>query len=162
MKHVMFLQPAHQQIAEEILAANNKYEVGGVLVGYQILGDYIIVAATAQENAQEQTRTRVTLDGTYHTHLVESVCKEYLIKPKVVGIWHSHIYGEAVFSVQDKESNKLFAQINGGAISTIVMKHKDFSWISYYVAPKGESELCKTLTIKRVWPVCWLLKCKRR
>lgn len=149
MKRVLFLQQAYRKMKNAVTAADNLCEVGGVLLGYKLLGHYLAVAATIPENTHGQTMTSFTLDGEYHAREAESLSERFWFSPKVIGVWHSHICDGTVFSEQDKISNKQFSQIYNGILSILVtMRNKDFTWASYHIESDGTSHLCKT-TVER-------------
>lgn len=149
MKKVVVLPQAYHKIFNAVTAANGRCEVGGVLVGHKLPGCYILVAATTPPNTQGQSLTEFVLNGAYHTKEAETLIRRFLFRPRVIGIWHSHICDGAVFSEQDKISNRRFSQLYDGAISVLVTMEKEgLVWGGYYVAPDGSSHLCRDLIIQ--------------
>ena len=118
-------------------------------MGHKLPACYIIAAATTPPDAHRQELTRFVLDGAYHTNAAKKCIRRLRGSPRIIGIWHSHICGGAVFSKQDKISNKEFSKLYGGAISVLVtMENERLNWLSYYIAPDGGSYRCRELIVQ--------------
>lgn len=136
----------YRQLKNSVRTVNNEYEIGGVLLGYTVLGYQIIVAATVQCDMAEKSRVSFVLDGDWHTRRVSELMQQFPIRPAISGIWHSHICDDAVFSAQDRRANTEFAATFGGVISMIATMPppaREFRLTAYAVSPGGKERRCK-------------------
>lgn len=69
--------------------------------------------------------------------------KQYILKPIVLGLWHSHICYDAQFSHQDKASNKSFATFLGRNILSmiVVLFDNHLKMVTYEITPYGKEKL---------------------
>lgn len=161
-RFVIISQDTFQKISNCIAKANNLYEVGGVLLGHRHLRTYFIIDATIPVSQELKSSVSFELDGTKETQLANRLISMYRRKLTLVGIWHSHVGGMDTFSSQDKQSNKKFTEIVGGAISAIAIPTSDArldELVSYYISPKGKEALCFTVVDTRKYiPKQYLIK----
>ncbi len=142
---VIFSKSPFQKIKKSLIKAQNKYEIGGILLGYKILNFYFIIDVTIPKNINKKSMVSFVLDGEEHSKLASEIIKSYLYKPSVLGIWHSHICSGTTFSTQDKISNKEMACFLNGTLSMLVtMNNGKFFKKVYYIYPSGKHILCKT------------------
>lgn len=94
-----------RKIATAIAAVNNSREVGGLFMGYRHSSKYRIVDATVPDCEKCSGVASFVLDGAEETAKAEALAGRYTNTPEIIGVWHSHIWGDAVFSLQDEESN---------------------------------------------------------
>jgi len=133
------------------MVADSEYEVGGVLLGHKFADCYIILVATASQKGQMDTKTTFVLDGEYHTQAARSLIERFFVRPLVIGVWHSHICDDVVFSEQDQVSNKQFSQLCNGAVSVLVtLRQNRVNWASYHITTEGTSHLCRTIVNKHI------------
>ena len=151
-KHIILSQKAYTTICDSVTKVNNLYEIGGVLLGYKTLNFFYVSQATAQTNALEKSQVSFVLDGTWNTSKVKELSAKLLIKPSVVGIWHSHILDVEQFSSQDQESNLQLAQLYDGIVSGLITmtspKHK-INMAYYYISATGVESICKVSGLLR-------------
>lgn len=133
------------KISEAIQGAENLCEVGGVLLGHRRFFTYFVVNVTVPPAGQAQSNISFVLNGQLETESAAALASEYAQPPKLVGIWHSHVGGMETFSAQDRQSNKIFAGLMGGAISALALPDLDArlgELAVYYVSPGGKEERC--------------------
>lgn len=136
MQIVAFRKRAQKGIESVVTAAQNQFEVGGLLLGHKCFGGYIVVAVTVPAENSSQDKAQFHLNGSYHSHMADLVARNYWLKPKIVGVWHSHICDGVVFSEQDNISNLQLAEILNGCISILVsLRPKRFAWAAYRIYP---------------------------
>ena len=149
MKKVIVLPQTYHRIQKALVAAKNQYEIGGVLVGHKLPDGYVLLGATTPPDTQEKALAEFYLDGEYHAAEAEKISKRFWGRPKIVGIWHSHICDGATFSKQDGISNEQISRLYGGAISAIAtMWDKELTLNSYYVVPDGSFRMCRQFVIQ--------------
>lgn len=125
-----------------------QYEVGGILLGYQILQRCYVVAVTFPTETGEKSKVSFVLDGEQHTAHISEIMQKFCYAPSVLGVWHSHICDIPVFSEQDRDSNKQLAVALDGTLSTIAtlsMPMQQLNLTTYFVTAKGKEYLCKTI-----------------
>lgn len=140
---------AYQRIKNSIKKAENKYEVGGVLLGHRIINLYFVVAVTVPTRCDTRSMVSFVLDGKEHTEHVQRIIQNFRIKPSVLGVWHSHICDIAAFSEQDRQSNRRLAAVLGGTLSMIVSMpepDKRLNLVSCHITAKGKEHYCNTTT----------------
>lgn len=143
---VVFMKKAYRKISEIYAKAQDKYEVGGVLLGYRVGKMFFVMEVTACEEKQDNNLTTFYLDGEKHTAMAKSIAKRYWISPRLLGVWHSHIINDQTFSVQDSESNKKLAVLMNGILSVLVIKNAcEHKMISYFISATGEEMHHKTV-----------------
>ncbi|MBQ6718420.1 MAG: hypothetical protein IJN22_05935 [Clostridia bacterium] len=150
--HILVNQKAHLKIKRYIQAVNNKCETGGLLLGYRFLNYFLITEITATNDA-ESSSVSFVLNGEKHIEQAEKIIKKYLLKPILLGIWHSHTHNVIAFSIQDQKSNSILISQIGSIISTIVTFSditKDCNYTSCYIKPKGKEHFCLTKVIKGI------------
>lgn len=130
-------------LQEHVISTGFQYETGGVLLGYKCLSTFYVVACTFPRRGRnvQASKMTFTLDGSEHTKEMERVRQQYIFKPGLIGIWHSHTTEDNSFSAQDMESNGLLVKQIGEMLSVIVIRRKDNSTevIPYYIS-KGNRE----------------------
>ena len=142
-RQVYLTRKASYTISQCVLDADNKYEVGGILMGYNIGWLYLVVAATLPNSDSNSTRTSFLLDGAEHTRKVADITSGFIYSPSVFGIWHSHICDGHNFSEQDKVSNIILAKTLNGALSVLVTKPaRTVLFSSSYISATGNEEDC--------------------
>ncbi len=124
------------------------FETGGVLLGYHFLWATLIVETTIPpSHMPSPSEVEFHLDGEWHTKEIKRLCSNRVLKPYIVGLWHSHICYGAEFSEQDCKVNREFAEVFGPVLSGIVVRDQmDFSiWrISH-----GQARFCKKIRLKK-------------
>ena len=115
------------RIAENVLTtirqcvreSEQRFEVGGILLGKRIGRELQIEAATVPLNFQDCRRGSFRLDG----EEASQCCRRLMgHSPElcVAGLWHSHLYGIAEFSEQDIQVNHWFADQFGKSAAVLV------------------------------------------
>lgn len=122
--HVFITGKVIRVIQECVTKADNNYETGGILMGYNLGRIYFIVAVTTPDNNINSSKVSFVLDGVEHTRKVNDVImtSSHMCTPSVLGIWHSHICDGHNFSQQDKVSNMTLAKSLGSVLSMLVTK----------------------------------------
>ncbi len=148
-KIVVVCRRAYGSIKSSLIATENACETGGILLGYRIFNTHIIVAITTADKAKKKDKTSFVLDGYEHTEKVEQIISNYKVKPKVLGVWHSHICDTNTFSKQDRISNFKLAKIFNGVLSMIVTSYEEkFLLTTFFVTQNSEEYLCFTKVVK--------------
>lgn len=143
--HVIITRKASCTIRECVLEAGNRYETGGILIGYHFGWVYLIAAVTVSDASDKNSRVSFVLDGAEHTQKANDIISGFRHLPTVLGIWHSHICDGPRFSAQDVESNKLLAELLGGALSMLVTSHMHAAIFStYHISATGAVAGCRT------------------
>lgn len=144
MKRQVFItRKVSYNISQCVLNADNKYEVGGILMGYNLGRLHLIVAATLPDSNINSSRTSFLLAGAEHTRKISDIVSGYIYSPSVVGIWHSHICDGHIFSKQDRVSNQIFAKSLCGTLSMLVSKPNQTVLFSiFHITAVGEEESC--------------------
>lgn len=124
-RRVLVSGKAYRKISACVTRAGRSYETGGVLMGYKVLDTYYIVDVTTPALTKNRSMISFVLDGSEHTRKSAKIISKYLIKPQVLGIWHSHICDIDRFSEQDRRSNTILARSLGEALSMIVTLQPD-------------------------------------
>lgn len=125
MKRQVFItRKASHTIRQCVIKADNNYETGGILIGYQLGRIYLVVAVTTPNSNENSSKVSFHLDGVEHTRKVNDVImtSSHMCTPSVLGIWHSHICDGHNFSQQDKVSNMTLAKSLGSVLSMLVTK----------------------------------------
>ena len=135
-----------RKIATAIAAVNNSREVGGLFMGYRHSSKYRIVDATVPGCEKCSGVASFVLDGAEETAKAEALAGCYTNTPEIIGVWHSHIWGDAVFSLQDEESNRRLAQILGNCLSALALPEKQSNLrklMIWEIDPAGEAKICR-------------------
>jgi len=149
-KKVVYLTyRAYCKLKNSVILTENKYETGGVLLGYRCLNWYYVVDVTVADKNDCVSRNSFCLDGNKHTEYVTEIINGYIIKPVVLGAWHSHTCGTNSFSFQDLETNKRIATLYNGALSMLLTpKTLERDVINVYnIDKKHKQELCKVKVV---------------
>lgn len=126
---------AYQKLKEGVNLTENRYETGGVLLGYKFLNMFYITAVTVANKKECVSKNSFSLDGKLHSSYATEIRRKYIIKPRILGVWHSHTGNVCVFSCQDIETNKIIANLYDGALSMLLCP-KMFEcddWNVYYI-----------------------------
>ena len=75
-------------------------------MGYRHSSKYRIVDATVPDCEKCSGVASFVLDGAEETAKAEALVGRYTNTPEIIGVWHSHIWGDAVFSLQDEDLHK--------------------------------------------------------
>lgn len=145
---VILSSDAYRQIREQIEDAGNQYETGGVLLGHKKLRRFFIVAVTPPCGIPDPALTAFVLDGPQHTRTAAQLAQRFRRRPSIVGVWHSHICDGAVFSAQDRQSNRLLAQHLGGAVSILAAPAelgRTSVLTSCFIPAHGREHICVTI-----------------
>ena len=143
-RRVIIGREAFNKIRQSVVFADNKYETGGVLIGYALWKWYFVVEVTTSD-VHIKSKVSFFLDGNEHTQKVNEIISTSKYQPSVLGIWHSHICDGHSFSKQDMISNKVFAKSFGGMLSMLVTKpEKDIVFSTKYISSIGIAERCIT------------------
>lgn len=121
--HIIITRKAFHTIRKDVFLADDNFEIGGVLIGYQLIWIHIIVAVTTPNKNKCKSRISFLLDGAEHMQKANNIISGYMCSPTLIGIWHSHICDGHKFSKQDIYSNRILAKSLGGALSMLVTKH---------------------------------------
>lgn len=135
-----------RKIAAAIAAVNNSREVGGLFMGYRHSSKYRIVDATVPDCEKCSGVASFVLDGAEETAKAEALVGRYTNTPEIIGVWHSHIWGDAVFSLQDEEPNRRLAQILGNCLSALALPEKQSNLrklMIWEIDPAGEAKICR-------------------
>ena len=150
-RQISITKQASHSIEQCVLEANDNYEVGGVLLGYNWGRIYFIVAVTTPNKNENSSRVSFLLDGIEHSRKVSDIMSSFACPPSVLGIWHSHICDGLRFSEQDKTSNKILAKSLGGALSMLVIDHANVvAFSTYYISTTGVETRCRTTVCSRI------------
>ena len=141
---LIYSRCARNKIKTRIEAIDGKYEVGGVLLGYKMLSIAFVLDVTYSEASGKMANVEFVLDGEEHSALAYRIINACLVKPKVLGIWHSHVSGLMEFSVQDQKSNYIMAQNFNGVYSSIV-DGDAFKIKTWYIPKKKHKKECITI-----------------
>ncbi len=118
-------------------------------MGYKCLGEHIVVAATVPEENSCRDKVQFYLNGAYHSHKAEAMMRKTWPKAKILGVWHSHICDDVIFSEQDSRSNRQLAKLLNGCASTLVtLRDEQLVWVTYRILPTGETAKMRTI-VKR-------------
>ncbi len=142
-RRVIITKKAFHTIRQCVLEADDNYETGGVLIGYNLWRMYLVVAITMPNTNSNTSRVSFLLDGAEHTRKVNDIVSGFRFSPAMLGIWHSHICDGHKFSKQDRLSNRILAKSLGGALSMLVTNstHTIVCSISH-ISPTGIEEDC--------------------
>lgn len=146
MPKVIISKIAYRQLRSHIRDTGFQYETGGVLLGYRFLWIFYIAGFTFPQHFTGATRTSFILDGEEHAEDAEKIMKRFIPHLRLIGIWHSHTTEDNSFSLQDRETNKLFTGQIGRMLSVIVIQQRelnDIRLIPYYISGKSRGILCK-------------------
>ena len=126
-------------IRDCVLKSGQKFEVGGILLGRKMQ------ELTIPEDFQNCKRGSFQLDG----KVAAESCEKLIAKAPwldVVGLWHSHLYGIAEFSSQDRQTNQLFSRIYGRCVSVLAVQLIETVQINLYeLDDEGNACLAKIL-----------------
>lgn len=144
-KVVYVTSKAHSKLKNAVNLTENEYETGGVLLGYKLLNRYYIIDVTAADEKECASRNCFYLDGNKHCSYVTETRKGYIIKPAVLGVWHSHTCEMNFFSFQDLETNKKIATLYNGALSMLLTTNMFEGYLLnvYHIDENHTQELCK-------------------
>lgn len=146
---VILSRKAYCQIKYYLINAKNDYEIGGILVGYKIGQLYWIIAVTAPNKIVDKSRISFVLEGKQHTKQVLKIMQKFRwYKPFILGVWHSHICDDVVFSEQDRLSNQEFAKFLNGTLSMITIlsvSSLKLKLNTYFITGKGDELHCQTI-----------------
>lgn len=143
---VILSSNAHRQIREQV--TGSQYETGGLLLGHKGLRRFFIVAVTAPCGIPNPDSTAFVLDGSQHTRMALQLSQQFRHRPSIVGVWHSHICDGAIFSAQDRLSNRQLAQHLDGAVSILVAPTELGQApvpVSYFISARGWECACMTI-----------------
>ena len=149
---VLLLPKAYCQIRSGVLAVNNEFEIGGILLGYKFLNRYFIAAVTVSTEPAKRSKVSFVLDGKWHTARVKEYMQEFRCKPSILGIWHSHICDVDTFSELDRQSNRRFAETFGSILSMIVMltmPSRDLNLTTYFIRSGRKETPCQLMSMIR-------------
>lgn len=145
--HIVITRNAYDRLQKYVYATDFQHETGGVLIGYNWLRIFYVVAFTFPQSFESVNATKMTfvLNGEEHTREMEKIRSKYFIPPKLIGVWHSHITEDVSFSLQDKMSNKLLVNQVGEIVSMIVIQWKGNSIrvVPYCISRNNSQFLCK-------------------
>ena len=137
---VILSDRAFQTLSDAVKKAENKHEVGGVLLGHRCRNSYCIVDATVPTGEEKASYCSFEIDGERETEKANRIIDSYCIKPEPVGLWHSHITQIKTFSYQDRLTNLIFAKAYHDVVSLIVLPSACMDAnliISYSISPEG-------------------------
>lgn len=156
---VILSQNAYQQIKHSVAETGNQYEVGGILLGHKMRSLYFVVATTVPTEVVARSIVSFVLDGSKHTEHALKIMRHFQHEPLVLGAWHSHICDAAIFSEQDRQSNKqLAASLNGTLSMIATMPIQKLNLVTYFIATSGKEYRCQTivdLNNKKI-PSCYI------
>lgn len=145
---VILSRKAYSQIKYHLINAKNDYETGGILIGYKIGQVYFVIAVTAPNKIVDKSNISFVLEGKQHTKQVLKIMRRSLwYKPSILGVWHSHICDDVVFSEQDRISNQECAKFFNGALSMITklpVSSQELKLNTYFITNKGCELHCHT------------------
>lgn len=136
---------ALRKIADVIYETANQWEAGGILIGYRLAGIFYVIDVSVPCGDEQKSLFSFEIDGNEETKKVNEIISQYYIKPKPIGIWHSHIGENPFFSNQDRKSNAVFAGFYGGMVSVIATTGENAaleSLVAYYISPTKKEILC--------------------
>lgn len=132
-------------IRDCVLKSGQKFEVGGILLGRKMPQKILVEELTIPEDFQNCKRGSFQLDG----KVAAESCEKLIAKAPwldVVGLWHSHLYGIAEFSSQDRQTNQLFSRIYGRCVSVLAVQLIETVQINLYeLDDEGNTYLAKIL-----------------
>lgn len=140
---------AYQQIHTAVSSTGNLYETGGLLLGHRRHTHYFIVAITAPNETTDKSSTTFILDGDKHSQQAHAISQDFSNPPTVVGIWHSHIYQNLGFSLQDKISNRQMAHLLNGTLSLLIESSdtdNSYQHIAYFIDISGREFPCQIVS----------------
>lgn len=127
VKKVFVRKKAYDKLLKHVCATNFLYETGGVLLGYRYWRIYYITDVTFPCRCGSNSRMTFVLNGEEHTRQVIKIIKNYLIPPRLIGVWHSHTTDDGTLSLQDEQSNRILVNQMGELLSMIVIRTKSKS-----------------------------------
>lgn len=135
-----------KQFVNHVCATGFQYETGGVLLGYRFLRMFYIIGITFPRHPEGASKATFILNGKEHTEDAKKIMGRFIPNLRIIGIWHSHTTKDDSFSLQDRETNRLFAEKIGRMLSVIVTQEPgtdNIRLIPYYISEKGKEFLCK-------------------
>lgn len=120
---IRFSEKALETIYCCVQKSNQKFEVGGILLGDRGDRTFQIEAATVPKTFQNCRRGSFQLDGAE----TSQQCREIIRKNPglcVVGLWHSHLYGISEFSTQDQLLHRWLREEYGKTVSVLVFQRE--------------------------------------
>ena len=133
----LFSKKARRQIVNCIAASENRYEVGGLLLGYRLRGLHFVTGITVPCGEDAASMVSFTLNGALHAEQAAQLPAPPFFKPSVLGLWHSHICDGARFSLEDQRANEAMARALGSALAVVVSMPADAREAStVYVTPE--------------------------
>lgn len=136
------------KISATIAAVKNTREVGGLLLGYSRPSGYYIADATVPDRKKRSGQATFVLNGPEETAKAEALSTQYTDAPEIIGVWHSHIWGDAVFSLQDNAANRTLAQSLGTCLSAIALPEGSYGLRAlavWEIDPAGRAAICRVL-----------------
>lgn len=116
---ILLTKKVHLKIKSKATETKNHNETGGLLLGYKFLNCFFVTEITAT-NDTESTSVSFVLNGENHIGQAKMLVNKRILKPFVIGVWHSHICDIKNFSIQDKKTNSKLASQIGDIVSVIV------------------------------------------
>lgn len=149
---VYLLPAASRHIRKALLKADNMFEIGGLLMGCSVGGSFCIVDVTIPKTINHKSRGTFILNGTEHIALAEEIQKRHIHLVRILGVWHSHVIGGALFSAQDTLSNKQIAQYLDGALSMLIVGSDCYERVMtniQYITPEGKIQNCNLVDLTK-------------
>lgn len=141
---------AYKKIKRSVANTQNRYEVGGILLGYKFWSWYYIIDITVPSKIVNKSAVSFFLNGEHHTEQAQRIIKKFHCAPSVIGVWHSHTCNITTFSKRDRRSNKQFAASFGETLSIIVTfsnLSKKLKLSTYFITTKGTECRCQTYIV---------------
>ena len=138
-------ESTYNRLRKYVCNTDFQYETGGILLGYRLLWRFYVVDFTFPRCLKNKRRMTFILNGEEHMKEMERIKNKYFVRPRLIGVWHSHTTEDSSLSMQDRGANKLLVRKFGGLLSVIVTQQgmKGIQLTSYYISRKGEMHLCK-------------------
>lgn len=147
---VLYSPKSRKQISAAICKVDNKYETGGILVGFLLPFAYLVTEITLPEEKPVGSQVSFVINGEHHTICVRNIIENSVFKKKVLGIWHSHICCADEFSQQDKVANNQIETALGYSIlSAIAIAYSHYIVVTTYKIGDGKITNIKKTKIRR-------------
>ena len=141
---ILFSRKARKRLLGCVAASENRYEVGGLLLGYRLWRLHYISGITVPRGADTGSIVSFTLDGPVHMEQAAAFPAPLFFKPSILGTWHSHICDGAHFSRQDQLANEAMAAELGGALAIVAFMPVDVpEFAATYITPKLTPVPCR-------------------
>lgn len=133
MKKIIFSQRAYLSMLAEVYE-RMETETGGILLGHCEGDKWYVLESVEPGPKSIFTPTYFEYDEVYVTYRANKLQRLYKCSIELLGLWHRHPGLMKTFSATDNETNKIYSDMLGGAVSGIVTLGNGFEITMYYVS----------------------------